>query len=413
MTTRQTPSAPGGLDILYAGTLPPHPGGSALVCGPVLLALARMGHRIRAVAPIVEDTTSTLAPFAAGSPNLTVARFAVPYYATVDDFLFDSYRAHLNFEEQQARKRISSWMAVRPADVIMLGRETCLWYLPDECTDLSAPVVFVAHGLVTHRWMSGLYPEGLCKEILARYQRAARIATPSVNLARFLASVGLDQVRVIPNPVDMELFAPRPKDPCLLRELSIKPDELVVVHASNLKAVKRPLDIVGSAEAALKENPGLVYVIVGDGEYRSIMSDACQRKGIADRFRFTGWVDHEKMPAYLNLADIVVMASEIETQALVYLEAQASGRLLLTSDIPAAREVVSDGENGLLFRVGDVDDLSAKTLLAAASPALRERIGRVARKTVGTHALQRVASAYDALLREVVLGGIGSWLPAR
>jgi glycosyltransferase involved in cell wall biosynthesis len=402
MTTRQTPSAPGGLDILYAGTLPPHTGGSAVMCGQLLLALARMGHTIRAVAPIVEDSTSTLAPFAAGYGNVTVERFAVPHYLTVPDFLIESFHARLDFEQRETRGRIAAWMAAKPADVVMLGRESCLWYLPDDCTDFSTPVLLVAHSLITHRWMSGLYPESLCQEILAHYRRAARVATPSVHLARFLTSAGLDQVRVIPNPVDMDLFAPRPKDPSLLRELSVKPDELVVVHVSNLKAVKRPLDIVGSAEAALRENPGLVYVIVGDGEYRSIISEACRRKGIADRFRFTGWVDYRAMPAYLNLADIVVMTSEVETQALVYLEAQASGRLLLTSDIPAARQVVSDGENGLLFRVGDVHDLTAKTLLAAVNPALRERIGRVARKTAEAHALPRVATAYDALLREVV-----------
>jgi len=402
MNARQTPSAPPGLDVLYAGTLPPHPGGSAVMCGQLLLALARMGHTIRAVAPIVEDSASTLAPFAAGCRNVTVARFAVPYYATVPDFLIESYHAHLDLEQREARGRIASWMAAKPPDVVMLGREPCLWYLPDDSTDFSAPVLLVAHSLITHRWMSGLHPESFCREILARYRRAARIATPALHTARFLESAGLDQVRVIPNPVDTELFAPRPKDSSLLRELSVKPEELVVVHASNLKAVKRPLDILESAEAALRQNSGLVYVIVGDGEYRSIISEACRRKRIADRFRFTGWVDHKAMPAYLNLADIVVMASEVETQALVYLEAQASGRLLLTSDIPAARQVVSDGENGLLFRVGDVDDLTAKTLLAAADPALRERIGRAARKTVEAHALQRVATAYDALLREVV-----------
>jgi glycosyltransferase involved in cell wall biosynthesis len=402
MTARQTSSAPSGLDILYAGTLPPHPGGSAIMCGQLLLALARMGHTIRAVAPIVEDSTSTLAPFAAGCPNLTVARFAVPHYVTGPDFLIESFHAHLDFEQREVRRRLASWMAAKPADVVMLGREPCLWYLPDDCTDFSAPVLLVAHSVISRSWMSGLYSESLCQEILARHRRALRIATPAVHIARFLESAGLDQVRVIPNPVDAELFAPRPKDPSLLRELSVMPDELVVVHASNLKAVKRPLDIVGSAEAALRKNPGLVYVIVGDGEYRSIIAEACQSKGIADRFRFTGWVDHKAMPAYLNLADIVVMTSEFEAQALVYLEAQASGRLLLTSDIPAARQIVSDGENGLLFRVGDVDDLTAKTLLAAANPALRERIGRAARKTAETHALQRVATAYDALLREVV-----------
>jgi len=98
-----------------------------------------------------------------------------------------------------------------------------------------------------------------------------------------------------------------------------------VVHASNLKAVKRRWTLSDLLKLrSRKPWPGICHrrrrrVPVYDVGY-------LPEEGIADRFRFTGWVDHEKMPAYLNLADIVVMASEIETQALVYLEAQASGR---------------------------------------------------------------------------------------
>ena len=54
------------------------------------------------------------------------------------------------------------------------------------------------------------------------------------------------------------------------------------------------------------------------------------------------------------------MPSESEAFPLVYLETQACGRLLLASDIPAGREVVVPGDNGLLFRTGDVADLTAR-----------------------------------------------------
>jgi glycosyltransferase involved in cell wall biosynthesis len=58
------------------------------------------------------------------------------------------------------------------------------------------------------------------------------------------------------------------------------------------------------------------------------------------------------VPDYINLADVVVMPSEREGQSLVYLEAQACGKLIVASDIPAAREVITDGETGLLFERG-------------------------------------------------------------
>jgi glycosyltransferase involved in cell wall biosynthesis len=123
---------------------------------------------------------------------------------------------------------------------------------------------------------------------------------------------------------------------------------------------------------------------------------------IRERFAFTGWVAHECVADYLNLADVVVMPSESEGQARVYLETQACGRTLLASDIASAREVVVHGKTGLLFRRGDIKDLTEKTLAAAKDPQLRKSIGRQARARVGIHALDTVVAAYDAMLGEVV-----------
>jgi len=145
---------------------------------------------------------------------------------------------------------------------------------------------------------------------------------------------------------------------------------------------------------ALQRNPKLVYVIVGDGPPRKAMEDACREKRLMERFRFTGWVDYARMPAYINLADVMLMPSEAEGLARIYLETQACGRVLVASDIPAAREVVTDGETGLLFRVGDADDLAKKTLSAAGDLELRVRIGRNALERVKAHALPAALASY-------------------
>jgi glycosyltransferase involved in cell wall biosynthesis len=76
----------------------------------------------------------------------------------------------------------------------------------------------------------------------------------------------------------------------------------------------------------------------------------------------------------------------------------ACGKLLLCSDIDPAREVVEDRVNGMLFRLGDVDDLAGKTLLAAGDPSLRNRIGDAARQQAARFGLQRAVSAYERLL---------------
>jgi len=132
------------------------------------------------------------------------------------------------------------------------------------------------------------------------------------------------------------------------------------------------------------------------------MENACRRAGLLERFRFVGWVEHRRVADYLRLAAMVVMPSESEGQALVYLETQACGRLLLASDIPGAKEAIIDGETGLLFRKGDTTDLAAKTLFAARDENLREAIGRNARKAVEARRLDAAVAEYEAALGEAV-----------
>lgn len=206
---------------------------------------------------------------------------------------------------------------------------------------------------------------------------------------------------MIPNPVDLERFYPTTPSLRVRRRLAVGAGQLVVAHLSNLKPIKRPLDFVEAAKIAAREDERLVFVVLGDGPLHGEMKQACASHGIAERFRFPGWIDYELIPDALNCADIVVMPSAREGQARVYLETQACGRTLIASDIPAALEVVEDGQTGLLYKGGDVAQLAAKILLAASDPGLRRIVGRRARQAVASHSLTRIVALYDQLLGEL------------
>ncbi len=185
-------------------------------------------------------------------------------------------------------------------------------------------------------------------------------------------------------------------------ELAIGSDDVVVSHVARIMPVKRSRDVVSSAAIALESDPRLLYLVVGDGPSLDEMRRECGRSGLEARFRFVGWVDHERVPSFLNLSDLVVLPSAYETQALVYFETQACGCLILASDVAGAREVIEDGETGLLFRAGDIEDLAAKTLWAAGRPVERERIGALGREQVRAYGLDRAVSAHEELLHTVV-----------
>jgi glycosyltransferase involved in cell wall biosynthesis len=401
------PLAQTSFDILYVGTLPPHQGGSAISGSLLLIGFAKRGCSVRALAPMTAEAAGRGDTFAACHPEIEVMRFLVPYFENSPEIPPpEEYRKR---EGQQIQEKLPGLIAHKRPDIILIGRETFAWHVPDIAQRYSIPCILRMAGATTMGLLNGSHSETQARRLLEQYRKVELLVTPAKHLAESVRQLGLQHIKTIANGVDQEQFSPQPKSHALLQELGIGDDEIVVMHVSNMRPAKRPADVVVSAQAALLRNPKLVYVIVGDGRCLPTLKEMCLRNGLADRVKFAGWVEYQRVPDYINLADIVVMPCETETQARVYLETQACARVLLASDIPGAREVVTHGETGLLFRKGDIEDLTTKTLLAASDPKLRAEIGRRSRDRVQAHSLDQAVTAYIATFREVLqhkAGGI-------
>lgn len=96
----------GALDILYAGTLPPHTGGSAMLAGDLLAELACRGHRVRAVAPIV--STNAADAHAGTHQRVEVTRIVVPHFENSPDvFAAPTYREREQADIPAAREGVA------------------------------------------------------------------------------------------------------------------------------------------------------------------------------------------------------------------------------------------------------------------------------------------------------------------
>ena len=389
-----------GKSILYVGTLPPFPGGTAVLCSQLLLSLAELGYEIRAFAPSTEAAERYPHPFAHNHPRLRVTKFLMPHHpinciAPLDRSVMESMR-------QNVLTLLGRAMDEAPADVVLIGRESFLWGIPALAESHALPCIQLAHAEAS-AISDGGFGDEFAGRLITELGKVHRVVAVAHHLAAKLSLRGLQNVVTIPNPVDVERFTPEPRNRELLRSLKIPEDAIIVMHPSNLKPAKRIPDILASAVRTTARDRRSYYVIVGGGAAQEELRGEAARLGVTERCRFTGWVDHVHMPGYFQLADIVLMPSETEAMALAYLEAQASECLLLASEIPAAREVVTPGETGLLHPVGDISALAEKTLLAAGDSALRRRIGKQARQCViKKHALKTTVAAYAALIEDVV-----------
>jgi len=386
--------------LLYIGTLPPHQGGSAINSARVLAGLADLGWSVRAIGPITPEQAAAGDPFAEAHPRVAVTRFPVPYEET--NAYEPAGNAYRDMQTERLLQALRAAMGRERADVIVIGRESFAWQVPALAKAYATPVVLLARGLILSI-AGGAYPAELGPPLLAEIGKTDLVIAMAEHMAATIKGLGITPCLAIPNGVDAVKFQPRPKSARLLAGLRIPGDAVVALHPSNLNPVKRPLDLIESAARILPAAPKLTYLVVGDGPCRVAMEQACADHGIADRFRFTGWVEPAAMPDYYAIADLVVMPSASEGLAMASLEAQASGLALLASDIPASREIITDGETGCLFPVGDVDALARRTLALAQDPAARARLGGNARTAVAaerrfTDCLAGYAAAFEGLI---------------
>lgn len=388
------------MNVLFVGWLPTTTGGGAMNVNAQLLAgLAARGARVRALAP--RFGAEGRDRFALAHPELEIERYRHDGFTREREILLTACQR----ERIGAAIRASLAASIereRP-DVLLIAGESFAWHCAEIAALHGLPAVLAMHGgPLLQTMLDGSLPTDVSSRLHRTYRGLDRLIAVAEHFAAGLARLGLGHVTVIRNPVDIGRFAPKGKDAGLADGLDLERGGPVVLFLGKIDEVKRPLDVVASAAHCLRRQPDLTYLIVGDGALRRAMEEACRAAGIMERFRFVGWVDHDRVPDHLALADLVLLPSAVEIQSLACLEAQASGRVVLASDITANRELVVDGETGLLFPVGDVAALAARTLTAVRSPAVREAIGQRARRSAERHEAGLVVAEYLATLREVV-----------
>jgi glycosyltransferase involved in cell wall biosynthesis len=137
--------------------------------------------------------------------------------------------------------------------------------------------------------------------------------------------------------------------------------------------------------------------ILGDGpEEQSLLSKA-ESLGIESNISLKGFVkDTERH--YLE-AGIFVLASEYEGMSNALLEAMAFGLPCIVSDaLPGALEHIRDGETGLVFEGGNVQNLAEKLHMLMSSATLRVRLGDAARVRMREYSPEKVTQAWDEVL---------------
>lgn len=228
--------------------------------------------------------------------------------------------------------------------------------------------------------------------------RAAKLIVSTDTYAATSRAIWRYNPEVIPNPVDARRFRPDVDGSQVRERLRLRPDDPVVLLVARIVPHKGIEHLVEAA----KYVPDAMFVIVGDGPFLPEVRRLAAEFGVEDRVVFQGKVPHRDLPEYYAACDVFVLpsVSRLEAFGIVALEAMATAKPVVVSDIPGVREVVTDGVEGLLAEPLSPGDLAAKIRLLLDDAVLRREMGRRGRQKVeAKYGLENVADAIERVYR--------------
>lgn len=208
-----------------------------------------------------------------------------------------------------------------------------------------------------------------------------------------------DDIQVIPNFICQTDYA---RHPVADLRASLAPNgEPLLVHVSNFRPVKRPIDCVEIFARVLKQGINARLAMVGDGSERTNVEHRARCLGVYDQCVFVG--KQPKIVDYLSAADVLLLPSEQESFGLAALEAMACEVPVIASRVGGLPEVVTDGETGFLSEVGDVDKMAADAAKLLTDETLRRAMGQRARESaVARYRTDIVIPQYIAFYERVL-----------
>ena len=251
----------------------------------------------------------------------------------------------------------------------------------------------------------GLVNQRLANWIEGVTWRSADTVLPVTNvLADFVRRAGVDPKRivVIQNGVSPELLA-GPADKSSIRWRFGIEDRLVLGFTGFMRdwhGLDSVIDLVAESDPSRK----LHLLLVGDGPALPELRRQATARNVSDRVTFAGLVARDEIADYVAAFDIAMQPQVVAyASPLKLFEYMALGRAIVAPSMPNICEVLTNGEDALLFDPADGSAFRAAVERLCADPALRERLGCAARAAIDRQGLtwannaRRIVALFESL----------------
>ncbi len=266
-------------------------------------------------------------------------------------------------------------------------------------------VVHTFHGHVLHGYYGPVQNWALRRMERSLAWLSDRLVTVSEQIKTDLIGYGVaraKKIAVIPLGLDLEPFLQAgQRRGEFRRALGLADDVKLIGIVGRLFPIKNHALFLESAARIAMAEPGVQFVVVGDGALRPALEDQARRLGIAERINFTGW--RTDLPSIYADLDVLVVSSNNEGTPLSAIEAMAAGCPVVATRVGGIPDIIVDEVNGCLVMAGDVKAMTGAVidLLTDRDNALR--IGQNAMLSARQRFdVKRLVSDMDQLYRELL-----------
>ena len=271
----------------------------------------------------------------------------------------------------------------------------------------------------------GSYAEGSWKYRLTKAvetwacRRVDHVAILCHGLKHDLVLRGIAAEKITPvfNGVDPEDFKPCSPDEEFRTLWGLEGKQVVGFIGSFYRY--EGLDLLIRAFAPVAEtDPDAMLLLVGGGEMEHELRALVSQLKLQGRVAMPGRIPHQRVPGVYALTDILaypryaMRLTELVTP-LKPLEAMAMGKVLVASDVGGHRELIKNGENGVLFEAGKVGALEVALRRLLAEPDYRKKLaGEATRWVRERHSWQETTAAYRTVYGALKLPGLARAKPS-
>jgi glycosyltransferase involved in cell wall biosynthesis len=383
----------GALKILLVNyEYPPLGGGAANATFSIGKALAKLGHE-----PTV--LTSAFAQLAQSSDEDGVSIVRIPAIRNALDrsnpiemasFLCSALWRVRRIAEERCIQGVIAFFTIPCGPVAWLLKRSL--GLPYVVSLRGGDVPGMVRGLDAVHW-------ALTPFRRAALRGARAVVANSESLARLSESADPVPVRVIPNGVDSDFFAPDPHIGAMVDPV------FRILFVGRLHEQKNVAMLLRElADLRERRITPMQVDIVGDGPLQKQLAELAQTLGLSGQVVWHRWCGKEQVASMYRHASCFVNPSFYEGMPNTVLEAMASGLPVVASDIGGHNELVVPGVTGFLFDLAKPGELHRCLIRLSESSELRQTVGAAARRAVlARHSWVRVASEYVDLLQEPAL----------